>query len=98
MGKLNTFITLLRKVLNKLYNDSETFVNFIDDDKFQLSKEGSQKRILILSCTFSILLNIFVSVIIGLMTIALKELQFGTPVILTSIFVLKLLDNFCKKI
>ena len=88
MEKLNTFIKLFRKVLNKLDKDSETNVNFIDDDKFQLSKEGSQKRIQILLYISVIISNIFVSTIVGLMIIAIKESKNGTPVILTSMFVL----------
>ena len=84
MEKLNTFIILFRKLLNNLDKDSEINVNYIDDDKFQLSKEGSRKRILILLCVFAIILNIFVSTIVGLMIKAIRESKIGTPVILTS--------------
>ena len=84
MNKLYIFIRLLRKVIDKLDNDSASNGNFIDDDKFQLSKEGSKQRILILLYASTILLNILVATIIGLMTIVIKESKFGTPVILTS--------------
>ena len=86
MEKLNTFIRLLRKVIDKLDNDSAVNGNFIDDDKFQLSKEGSKQRILILLYASTILLNILVASIVGLLIIVIKESKFGTPVILTSEF------------
>ena len=85
MEKLNTFIRLLESVLNKLNNHSEDNGNFIDDNKFQLSREGSRQRILILLYVFAVMLNILASAKFCLLTIVVRETQFGTPVILTSI-------------
>ena len=76
----------LRKVIDKLDNDSAANGNFIDDDKFQLSKEGSKQCILILLYASTILLNILVATIVGILIIVIEESKFGTPVILSSEF------------